>query len=48
VSKAGVKQAESAISQKDILALDLPKKAQAKLISKITGENTKECYQRLI
>jgi 16S rRNA (cytidine1402-2'-O)-methyltransferase len=41
-------QAESAISQKDILALDLPKKVQAKLISKITGENTKACYQRLL
>ena len=41
-------QAESAISQKDILALDLPKKVQAKLISKITGENTKACYKRLL
>ena len=38
----------SAISQKDILSLDLPKKTQAKLISKITGENTKACYQRLL
>jgi len=38
----------SAISQKDILELDLPKKVQAKLISKITGENTKACYQRLL
>jgi 16S rRNA (cytidine1402-2'-O)-methyltransferase len=37
----------SAISQKDILALDLPKKVQAKLICKITGENTKACYERL-
>ena len=41
-------QADSAISQKDILALDLPKKVQAKLIAKITGENTKACYQRLL
>jgi 16S rRNA (cytidine1402-2'-O)-methyltransferase len=41
-------QAESAISQNDILKLDLPKKVQAKLISKITGENTKACYQRLL
>ena len=40
--------AESAITQKDILALDLPKKIQAKLIAKITGENTKACYQRLL
>lgn len=40
--------ASSAISQNDILELDLPKKVQAKLISKITGENTKACYQRLL
>ena len=38
----------SAISQNDILELDLPKKAQAKLICKITGENTKACYERLL
>jgi len=44
----GSQQADSAITQKDILALDLPKKVQAKLISKITGENTKACYQRLL
>ena len=48
VISAAKAQAHSAISQKDILALDLPKKVQAKLISKITGENTKECYQRLL
>ena len=48
VIKADDVQAESAISQKDILELDLPKKTQAKLISKITGENTKACYQRLL
>ena len=48
VLRAGESQAESAISQKDILELDLPKKTQAKLISKITGENTKACYQRLL
>ncbi len=48
VIKAGETHNASAISQKDILALDIPKKQQAKLISKITGENTKECYQRLI
>ncbi|HUH43214.1 MAG TPA: 16S rRNA (cytidine(1402)-2'-O)-methyltransferase [Sulfurimonas sp.] len=38
----------SAISQSDILELDLPKKVQAKLISKITNENTKACYERLL
>jgi len=48
ILSAGELQAESAITQKDILALDVPKKVQAKLISKITGENTKACYQRLL
>ena len=48
VIKAGVIQNTSAVSQNDILALDLPKKVQAKLICKITGENTKECYNRLL
>lgn len=48
VIEASKTQATSAITQKDILELDLPKKIQAKLISKITGENTKACYQRLI
>lgn len=38
----------STLSEKDVLELDLPKKAAAKLISKITGENTKACYQRLM
>ena len=42
------KRNSSAISEKDILALDLPKKVQAKLISKITGEKPKEVYQRLL
>jgi len=41
-------QNSSAISQKDILELDLPLKAKAKLICKITGENTKRCYNRLL
>ncbi|MBA1432979.1 MAG: 16S rRNA (cytidine(1402)-2'-O)-methyltransferase [Epsilonproteobacteria bacterium] len=48
VIRAGTAHAASAVSEKDILALDLPKKVQAKLISKITGENTKSCYQRLL
>ena len=48
VISSGEAQADSAITQKDILELDLPKKIQAKLISKITGENTKACYQRLL
>lgn len=38
----------ASLSEQDILALDIPKKAASKLISKITGENPKECYQRLL
>ena len=41
-------QNSSAVSQKDILELDLPLKVKAKLICKITGENTKRCYNRLL
>jgi 16S rRNA (cytidine1402-2'-O)-methyltransferase len=48
VIKASAAQNSSAVSENDILALDLPKKVQAKLISKITGENTKVIYQRLL
>ncbi|WP_457749837.1 16S rRNA (cytidine(1402)-2'-O)-methyltransferase [Sulfurimonas sp.] len=48
VIRAGSLHVSSAVSENDILALDLPKKVQAKLISKITGENTKEIYQRLV
>ncbi len=39
---------DSAISERDILELDIPKKVAAKLISKITNESPKECYNRLI
>jgi 16S rRNA (cytidine1402-2'-O)-methyltransferase len=48
VIKASSAQNSSAVSENDILALDLPKKVQAKLIAKITGENTKVIYQRLL
>jgi 16S rRNA (cytidine1402-2'-O)-methyltransferase len=48
VISASEAQNSSAISQNDILELDLPKKVQAKLISKITGENIKACYERLL
>jgi len=48
VIRASAAQNSSAVSENDILELDLPKKVQAKLISKITGENTKEIYQRLL
>jgi 16S rRNA (cytidine1402-2'-O)-methyltransferase len=46
IEKAEARQ--STLSEHDILALDISKKAASKLISKITGENTKACYQRLI
>lgn len=38
----------SAITQEDILALDIPKKQKAKLLSKITGKNIKELYNSLV
>jgi len=39
---------QSVLSEKDVLDLDISKKSASKLISKITGENIKECYTRLI
>jgi len=48
VIKASAAHSSSAISQNDILELDVPKKTQAKLIAKITGENIKDCYSRLL
>lgn len=47
VIEAGAARA-SALGEQDILALDLPKKAAAKLIAKVTGEHPKACYERLI
>lgn len=38
----------SSMSERDILAFDLPKKVASKLIAKITGEHPKACYQRLL
>ena len=38
----------SSLSEADILALDIPKKAASKLIARLTGENPKECYTRLL
>jgi 16S rRNA (cytidine1402-2'-O)-methyltransferase len=38
----------SSISQNDVLELQLPIKTASKLISKITGENPKSCYKRLL
>ena len=48
VIKANKAQNPSAITQNDILSLNISKKLQAKLICKITNENTKACYQRLL
>jgi 16S rRNA (cytidine1402-2'-O)-methyltransferase len=36
------------LSEKDVLSLELPIKTASKLIAKITGENPKSCYQRLL
>ena len=36
------------ISEDDILALEIPPKTKAKLLSKITGKNSKEIYENLI
>ncbi len=38
----------SSLSEADILSLDIPKKAASKLIARLTGENPKECYTRLL
>ncbi|MDD2827975.1 MAG: 16S rRNA (cytidine(1402)-2'-O)-methyltransferase [Sulfuricurvum sp.] len=38
----------ASLNEQDILELDIPKKAASKLIAKITGENPKECYTRLL
>lgn len=46
VIEAGMAR-QSVLSEKDVLDLDISKKAASKLISKITGENAKECYTRL-
>jgi 16S rRNA (cytidine1402-2'-O)-methyltransferase len=44
----GAETRTASLGEQDILALDLPKKAAAKLIAKLTGENPKSCYQRLL
>jgi len=41
-------KAHSNITINDIKSLDIPKKIQAKLISKVTGKSTKECYNELL
>ncbi len=41
-------QRTACLTEADILELDLPKKAAAKLLAKITGESVKTCYQKLV
>ena len=48
VLSSGAQKNESAISETDILELDIPKKQKAKLLAKITGENPKAIYQTLL
>ena len=36
------------ITVEDIISLDIPKKQASKLIAKITGKSSKECYQNLL
>ena len=47
VIEAGEKHTSS-MSERDILSFGLPPKVASKLISKITGESPKACYQRLL
>lgn len=46
VIEAGARRGAT-LGERDILALDLPKRAAAKLIAKLTGESPKACYARL-
>lgn len=48
VIEAGPSRAAQTVTENDILALELPKKTAAKLIAKLTGENVKACYRRLV
>ncbi|MEA1917443.1 MAG: 16S rRNA (cytidine(1402)-2'-O)-methyltransferase [Campylobacterota bacterium] len=47
VIKASKKRV-STLSEKDILELDIQPKIAAKLISKITGESIKDCYNKIL
>jgi len=48
VLKGSTKIKESSISLEEIKALDIPPKAKAKIIAKITNKSIKECYSELI
>lgn len=41
-------KSEGSVTLDDIASLDIPKKQKAKLLSKITGKSTKDCYNELI
>jgi 16S rRNA (cytidine1402-2'-O)-methyltransferase len=42
------KNDEKTLSYNDIISLDIPPKIKAKLLSKITGENVKNIYEKLV
>lgn len=44
----GAKNDKITLGIDEIKALDLPKKQAAKLIAKITGENPKELYEKMV
>jgi len=44
----GIKSSESTLNISDIQSIDIPPKAKAKLIAKLTGKSIKECYQDLL
>ncbi len=44
----GEKSERTALYLEDIIALDMPPKPKAKLISRLTGKSVKECYEELM
>lgn len=48
VIDSDVEQSGNAITKEDILELNLPPKQKAKLLAKVTGENVKDWYNKLL
>ena len=44
----GKKEEQKSLTLDEILALQIPPKVKAKLLSKLTGKSVKECYQELL
>jgi len=44
----GKKESVSTLNLQDILNIDLPPKAKAKIIAKLSGKSVKECYEELM